>query len=335
MEDKEVLIAYNQELGRIFKIGYGLPKNPKNYTWLCKNCKKPVFYNEHLNCFKHRGLKPEGFEPETIEHKTMKDYWYNIFPKFNPIYKREKEYWLEDQVADVYFETREEKKVAIECQNSPITSKKLIERTKKYAKKDIYVLWIFNGSGTCVSEHKAPLNMDKVRVLGVEKRVQKLYGGRVYYMNVKGELTFEEPYALHYSPYFENQVSETSIYGHDKYYKEFQSTTHGYISTYKIVYNDYNGYKLARFMDKNVSISCTEQLLICINEYCNRKMREDNLEEGEEVKIPVEYLIDLVKEEFGYYLPYLILKRSKRIKKVRSEKVLDDKYKVKDIITTL
>ena len=32
MDDKEVLIAYNQELGRIFKIGYGLPKNPKNYT---------------------------------------------------------------------------------------------------------------------------------------------------------------------------------------------------------------------------------------------------------------------------------------------------------------
>jgi hypothetical protein len=240
---------------------------------------------------------------------------------------------LEDQVADVYFETRDGKKVAIECQNSPITSKKLIERTKKYAEKDIYVLWIFNGSGTCVSENKSPMNIDKVRVLGVEKRVQKLYGGRVYYMNVKEDMTFEEPYALHFSPYFENQPSETSIYGHDKYYKEFQSATVGYISTYKIVYNDYIGYKLARFMDKNVSISCIEQLLICLDEYCKRKMREENLKEGDLVKIPVDYLIDLVKEEFGYYLPYLILKRSKRIRKERFEKVLGDNYQVTNMIT--
>jgi len=31
MESKEVLIAYNVELGRIFKVHYGLPKNPQNY----------------------------------------------------------------------------------------------------------------------------------------------------------------------------------------------------------------------------------------------------------------------------------------------------------------
>lgn len=62
----------------------------------------------YLNCFKHRGLKPDGFEPETIEHKTMKDQLYNIIPKFNPIYRCEKEFWFDDQVADLYFETRED-----------------------------------------------------------------------------------------------------------------------------------------------------------------------------------------------------------------------------------
>ncbi len=68
MESKEVLIAYNVELGRIFKVRYGIPKNPQNYTWLCRTCDKPVFYNQNENCFKHRGQKPEGFELETIEH---------------------------------------------------------------------------------------------------------------------------------------------------------------------------------------------------------------------------------------------------------------------------
>jgi len=56
-------------------------------------------------------------------------------------------YKEKDQVADVYFELRENGvRVAIECQNSPISSKKLMERTTKYTVKEIYVLWVFNAS---------------------------------------------------------------------------------------------------------------------------------------------------------------------------------------------
>ena len=62
-------------------------------------------------------------------------------------------------------------------------------------------------------------------------------------------------------------------------------------------------------------------------------MREDNFNKGDELTIPVDYLINLVKEEFGYYLPYLILKRSKRIKKLRFERVLDDTFQIKDMLT--
>jgi len=161
MEDKEVLIALNVELNQIFNLRYRRPKNPHKYTWLCNICKKQVYYNENENCFKHRGLKPDDFEPETVEHKRMKEYWYNTFPLVNPIILRQMEYRFGDQIADVYFELRDGIKVAIECQNSPITKKKLINRTKKYAEKDIYVLWIFNGSGTCVSEEKNHLTWIK------------------------------------------------------------------------------------------------------------------------------------------------------------------------------
>ncbi|MFX1349470.1 MAG: competence protein CoiA family protein [Promethearchaeota archaeon] len=334
MEDKEVLIVLNVELNQIFNLRYRRPKNPEKYTWICKDCKKQVYYNKYENCFKHRGLKPDEFEPETDEHKTMKEWWYKNFPLYNSITLRKKEYWLEDQVADVYFELREtQQKVAIECQNTPITKKKLNDRTQKYAAKDIFVLWIFNGLGTCVSEKKNPFNMDKVRVLGEEKRVHNLYGGRVYYMNVKGEEVIEEPYSLHFSPYFENKKLETSIYGHDKYYKEFQSATVGNIPTYKIVCNEYNGHKLARFMDKNVNITCIERLLTCIREICFKRVEEGNIGDGFEFTISVNSVIELVEEEFGYFLPYLILKRSKRIKKVRFGKTINENYNVQEVLT--
>lgn len=332
MESKEVYVAYNVELGRIFKVAYGLPKNPENYTWTCGNCNKPVFYNQYEQCFKHRGLKPDDFEPETIEHKKMKDYWYTIFPKFNEVKSRHKEFWFEDQVADVYFELRDGKKVAIECQNSPITADKLIMRSKKYADKGIYVLWIFNGSGMCVSEVKKPCNIDKVRVLKEEKRVHNLYSGRIYYMNVIGDEVHEEPYPIHFSPYFENQKLDTNIFGRDKYYKEFQSATVGNMFSYKILCIDYNGYKLARFMDKNVSIACKDSLIVCLHEICLKQAEEKGLDANQELKLPVNSVISLVQEEFGYFLPYLILKRSKTIKKRRFERLQDENYNIQDTI---
>ena len=52
LEETEILAANNIELDRVFKVDYKLPKNPQNYTWQCLKCKKPLFYNQHLNCFK-------------------------------------------------------------------------------------------------------------------------------------------------------------------------------------------------------------------------------------------------------------------------------------------
>jgi len=334
LEEKEVFAAVNLELNRVFRVNYKLPNNPQNYSWLCIECKKPLFYNPNLNCFKHRGQKPEGFEPETVEHKTMKDYWYHIFPLFNSIKSRTLEYWLGDQIADVYFELRENgEKIAIECQNSPISSKKIMERTAKYTNKGIYVLWVFNASGSVVSEEKFPQNSVKVRVLKEETRVHNLYTGRIYYMNVVGEEVISPPYAIHFSPYFEYKKLEGNIYGRDKYYRGLKNAVYGNIPTYKIVCSDYTNYKLARFMDKNMSILCTDHLKASIREFCVIKMIEGELDNNSEFKIPVDLVIDQVKDEFGYYLPYLLLKRSKKIKKVKFERLLDERYKIQDILT--
>ena len=334
MEHSDVIAAVNVELNRVFKVNYNLPDNPQNYSWQCIECKKPLFYNPNLNCFKHRGQKPEGFEPETVEHKTMKDYWYHIFPLFNSIKKRKLEYWLGDQIADVYFELRENgEKVAIECQNSPISSKKIMERTAKYTAKGIYVLWVFNASGSVVSEQKAPHNSEKVRVLKEETRVHNLYSGRIYYMNVVGEEVIHPPYAIHFSPYFEYRGLEGNIFGREKYYRGLKNAVYGNIPTYKIICSDYSKYKLARFMDKNMSILCIDHLNACIREFCVVKIRNRELNINSDIKIPVDLVIDQVKEEFGYYLPYLLLKRSKKIKKVRFERLLDKNYRIQETLT--
>ena len=334
MEEKEVLVAVNLELNRVFKVNYKLPNNPQNYTWQCLKCKKPLFFNSNLNCFKHRGQKPEGFEPETDEHRTMKDYWYKTFPLFNHIKTRKLEFWLGDQIADVYFELRENgEKVAIECQNSPISSKKLMERTVKYNVKGIYVLWIFNASGSVVSEEKFPQNSRKARVLKEETKAHNLYSGRIYYMNVVGKKVIHPPYAIHFAPYFEHKKLEGNIYGRDKYYRGLKNAIYGNIPTYKIICSDYNGYKLTRFMDKNMSVLCADHLNASIRELCIVKMREGELDNNSEFKIPADLIIDQVNEEFGYYLPYLLLKRSKRIKTVRFERLLDEKYKIQDTLT--
>ncbi len=54
-KDKKNILAYNFKLGKIFNILDGLPEDFQNFTWLCTICKKPLFYNEDLNCFLHKG----------------------------------------------------------------------------------------------------------------------------------------------------------------------------------------------------------------------------------------------------------------------------------------
>ena len=329
---KKIILAYNFELGKIFNILDGLPNNFQNFTWFCTICKKPLFFKEDLDCFLHKGNRNYCFEPETIEHKTMKAYWYVIFPKFNKVVTKKLEYKIGDQIADVYFELRNGKKVVIECQNSQISKKKLIERTKNYTSKDIYVLWIFNGLGTCVSDKKNPRNEDAIGVLGMEKRVHSLYGGRVYYMNVLGKKIVNPPFALHLAPFFKHKESEYNYLGYDKYYKDKRSTILGKIPDYRIICIDKKGYKLARFMDKHVSTLCTEQINRHIRGICQKRILNGETF-NDMIKISIKSIISEFENRYGFHLPHLILKKSKNVKKIEIRKLLDDKYNIHEVIT--
>ncbi|MFX0039554.1 MAG: competence protein CoiA family protein [Promethearchaeota archaeon] len=331
-KDKKIIHAFNFELGKIFNILDGLPNNAQNYNWLCTICNKPLFYNKEVECFLHKGNRNYCFEPETIEHKTMKVYWYVMFPKFNQIYSKKIEYKIGDQIADVYFELKNGKKIVIECQNSQISKRKLIERTKNYTSKDIYTLWIFNGYGTCISDKKNPRNINEVGVLGMEKRVHSLYGGRIYYMNVSGRKIIDSPYVLHFSPFFEHKKSDHNYLGYDKYYKDKQSAILGKIPNYKIICLDLKGYKLARFTDKNLSTLCTEEIVSCIKKICQKDLLKGK-ELNNTLKIPFRKIISKLKHRYGFHLPYLLLKKSQKIKKVNIEKLFDERYNINDVIT--
>ena len=327
----KIIIAFNYELGQTFNIFEGLPENSEKFTWLCVNCKRELYYKHELGCFQHKGNLPCDFEPETREHKTMKYYWFKTFPKFNLITKRKLEQKIGDQIIDVYFELRNRKKVAIECQNSQISRNKLIERTKNYTNKDIYVLWIFNGYGSFVNEEKQPWNQEKVQVSLVENRIHQLYGGRVYYMNVLGNKIVNPPYALHYAPYFEHKTTDLNYLGYDKYYRKIKSTVVGNIPNFKIICVDYKGYKLARFMDKHVSILCVEEINRFLRDLCRKSSRKKNKKDAV-LKIPINSIISSIEKRFGYYLPYIILKKSNKVKKIKIRKEIDKSYNIQEFI---
>ena len=331
-KDKKIIIAFNFESGKIFNIFDGFPEDLQNYTWLCTICKKPLFYNQSLVCFLHKGNRNYCFEPETIEHKTMKVFWYVMVPKFNRVSVIKLEHKIGDQIADVYFELSNGKKIVIECQNSQISKRKLIERTKNYTHKDIYVLWIFNGNGTCVSNKKKPQNENEIGVLRMEKRVHSLYGGRIYYMNVSGRKIINSPFTLHFSPFFKHKSSDYNYMGYDKYYKDKRSVTIGRIPNYKILCTESKGYKLARFTDKHLSTLCTEEIISCIKEICQKSLLNGK-EYHDKIEIPLKSIISHIKAKYGSHLPFLLLNKSTKIKKVNIEKLFDENYDIKDIIT--
>ncbi|MFX1418465.1 MAG: competence protein CoiA family protein [Promethearchaeota archaeon] len=331
-KDKKIIYAFNFELGKSFNVLDGLPPNFQKYTWLCTICKKPIFYNRDSDCFLHKGHRNYCFEPETIEHKTMKVFWYVMFPKFNSVNSKKLEYKIGDQIADVYFELKTGEKIVIECQNSQISKRKLVERTKNYTHKDIYTLWIFNGHGTCVSDRKNPQNADEIGVLGMEKRVHSLYGGRIYYMNVSGRKIINSPYVLHFAPFFEHKKSDYNYLGYDKYYKDKRSVVLGKIPNYKVLYMEVKGYKIARFSDKHVSSLCTEQIILGIKEICRRSLLNGKAIE-DEIKIPISSIISKLRNRYGFHLPYLLLKKSNKIKTISFEKSFNSNYDINDEIT--
>ncbi len=162
-----------------------------------------------------------------------------------------------NRVADVYIELKNGKKIIIEIQHSKINKADLIQRTREYNQEGFHVLWVLDGEGPY---DRTPKNRDVVFISLSEVEMQSLYKGRVYYINASEEGIKVPVYALHFSPYFQKKISANGIIHYKKSMNK-RSSVLGKIPSLKLALFRHKGLKLARFLDENLKIKCTSEVL--------------------------------------------------------------------------
>ena len=143
---------------------------------------------------------------ESYSHKVIKQYLYNQIFESNPdIAERSLEKNIGKRYADVYFKFQTGKEMVIEVQHSQISVREIVQRTNDYNKQGMFILWILHGEGRCVAAPKDPVDSKGTKISMAESYLHKIYGGRVYYLNLKtrkGKLSSVDLFALHYvKPY--------------------------------------------------------------------------------------------------------------------------------------
>jgi len=185
----------------------------------------------------------------------------------------------------------------VEIQHSNISSKEIVERTREYNQQGIFVLWILHGKGNAVASPKFPEHKKDVKISPVEKYLHKMYGGRVYYINVneyihKTTITF--PFAIHYS--LSDKKPRKSFRKNYEYFY-YRNSNYNMINSWKLLCADYNGFKLARFYDKNIKIALKNQILNFVQNY--EKIYTLNYEKKSNTKKLVKNIFNEFKSEYG------------------------------------
>lgn len=124
--------------------------------YLCQECKQPVFLRLCLNKISHFAHYPDdkqctgAWEPDTEIHSFMKKDVYEYFKKFSWVKKIEIEYPIEIEqkiyLPDIYIETINNHKIAVECQAHKTTRDLLLQRAYTYANAEIYPLFILESN---------------------------------------------------------------------------------------------------------------------------------------------------------------------------------------------
>ena len=203
-----MICAFCEELNRRICLGSKLlKKHPKKYTWSCPKpkCKKlliPIRKSKRtlangtktpiIAHFRHHDGESHGGESETHFHVFTKNYLAYTIPAFNDIINigipdDHIERIIEDQRPDVFYEMKNNKKIAFELQHSPIKISEFDRRTKGYNEKHIRPSWILDIYGKSVSQVDKRDYDDstktRVRTSQLERDIFKTFG-RVYYMDV-------------------------------------------------------------------------------------------------------------------------------------------------------
>jgi len=188
---------------------------------------------------------------ESLIHKAIKQLLFKYISQYNTdVIESSLEKYFDSRRGDVYFKLRGGEEVVVEVQNSRVSVKEVITRMKDYTKKGIYVLWVLSGGGNAVASKKWPKHQKNVKVSPVENLLHKIYGGRVYYVNVNDhseKITLTPPYALHFSP---SDSKSPTIFQDTYSYYYIRNINVVRIPSWNLLCVDYN-FKIARFYDTN------------------------------------------------------------------------------------
>ncbi len=237
---------------------------------------------------------------ESFAHKVIKKLLYKkILENNSNIIDSSLEKYFESRRADVYFKFNSGQEVAIEIQNSPITSKEITARTKDYNNRGIYVLWILYGYGRCVGSPKNPKHRKNLKISSAELRLHQLYRGRVYYVNIvyeKEKITATLPFGLH----FTNSDNIAPILFRKRFESFFvRNANYTYIPNWNLLCTSHNNYKIARFYDRNAKTTLVENLRFFAKR--NNLLRNQRIKSKKNTKKIFKVIHTLFQDEYGKF----------------------------------
>ncbi len=265
---------------------------------------------------------------ESFAHKVIKQLLYKkILENNSNIVEASLEKYFKSRRADVYFKLKSGQEVAVEVQNSPITSREITTRTKDYNNRGIYVLWILYGDGRCVGSPKNPKHAKNVKISPAELRLHQLYRGRVYYVNIKYEgekITATLPFGLH----FTNSDKIAPILFRKRFESFFvRNVNFTYIPNWSLLCTTNNNYKIARFYDRNAKSTLVEDLSSILKR--TNLLRNQTLNNSKSTKKIFKVISALFQDDYGKFFILIALRQLIRNKELMLKEKFLNKYEKK------
>lgn len=261
-------------------------------------------------------LSTHNTKSESFYHKAIKRLFFKYITENNKgIIDKSLEKYINNRRADVYFKLITGNEIVVEVQSSKISVKEIINRTEHYNNVGIYVLWILYGNGACIASTKFAEDKMDVKISTVEKFLHRMYGGRVYYVNMnfyKDNITISPPFALHFSLSSSKKYHRMFRTKYDRYY--VKNVNYTKIPNWNLLCLEYNGFRLARFYDKNIKRVLKDKIWINYqkrlkNCYSEKKLLKD--------------IITNFKTKYGIYLILFVMCELIQEKKITfSEKII-------------
>ena len=234
---------------------------------------------------------------ESHFHRAIKLFLYKyIYENDKFVAERSLEKYFGNRYADIYFKLNTGKEIVVEVQNSKISVKEIRARTKDYNEKGIFVLWMLFGDGKCVASPKSPKDVKTIRISLAENYLHRMYGGRVYYVNLdisRNKASLKTPFALHYSKPIKKKKQRLFKNRYDSYF--IRNSNFISIPNWTLLCTEFAGFKIARFYDKNIKSLLKENIL---KFYKISKKGSDN------DKNFVRDVIKSFKKKYGMYMIY-------------------------------